>query len=164
MKPLSLKTISILTFFALYVISIYASYYSSSQYLAIQPVLNAGFAVAVLLSFYFMTFVFYDSKKFLTIVSVYFLLLIISISMLLVFSNSGRLGGWASIFFMILSSCLLPFVNLDVIKVISDKISPNYDISVFLILGFVIITFYTVYFVSRYINLRRNCKWKKHLL
>lgn len=153
MKNDSIKTFSALSFFVFYVASIYLSSSPPKNY---ANVFNTIAAVAVLCSFYFMTFAFAGNKKFLTTVTLYFVLVFFALIMLTLFGNVQGFKWIMAIFAIIMLSCLFPFVYLDSIKIVSEKISPNFDISGILILAFLIITFYTVYFISIRIKERRN--------
>lgn len=151
MKNQSIKPLSLLAFFALYVTSVYINF-AMPQGSTMPVSVNVGVAIALLFSFYFMTIAFSDSKKFLIIVTTYFALVVLSTIMLVVLSNFGGLRWLRSIFLIIHLTCILPFVYFD-IKVI---VVQNIDISILLILAFLIISFYAVYFITKRIKEKRG--------
>ena len=148
-KPI--KIISVIAFAIFYVASIFISNFPYPEYASTPTFLNVGSNIWVLVSFYFMTFVFSGSKKFFITVCIYFASIILSIFIL------SMLGGFngsliTTILLLILLSILIPTIHLEIFESVSSIISPNNDIAFYLFFGFVIILFFIVYFVAKHIK------------
>lgn len=136
MKNRTLKTISVLLYFVFYIIS--AS--MTNLYCAEPTFSNVSVSIVFLISFWFMTFMFSHSKKFLIFVSIYFLLVITSFLILIFFEhiNSIWLTGIALSSYLPLNNLIVSFGN---------------EITA---CGFVIISFYAVFFIGKYIKSRKD--------
>jgi len=144
------KIISLVVFTVFYILSIYTSNFPYPEY-AEYPLVSFILSLLTIVSFLFVTVAFSSSKKFLIIVSAYFVSVLI-VSTVMIFNDVSSLSFVYIILLLIFLSFGLPIAHFfdgvsDVLDFCNIHISKYYDF--YIIFAFTIALFYTTYFISK---------------
>ncbi|MBO5019388.1 MAG: hypothetical protein J6D52_01850 [Clostridia bacterium] len=144
------KIISLIVFAVFYILSIYTSNFPYPEY-AEHPLVSFMFSLLTIISFLFVPAAYSRSKKFLIIVSVYFVSVFI-ISTIMIFNEVSSLFFVYVILALIFLSFGLPITHFfngvsDVLDFCNIHISNNYEF--YIIYAIIIALFYTTYFISK---------------
>ncbi len=144
------KIISLIVFAVFYFLSIYTANFPYPEY-AEHPLVSFIFSLLTIISFLFVTATYSRSKKFLIIVSAYFVSVLI-VSTVIIFNEVSSLFFVYVILGLIFLSFGLPITHF--FNGVSDVLN-FYDIHIpnncefYIIFAIIIALFYTTYFISK---------------
>ena len=151
------KIIALIVFAVFYILSICTSNFPYPEY-APHPILSFVFSLLTIISFLFVTAVYAKSKRFLLIVSAYFVSVLI-VSTLIKFTVVSSLSFVYGIIVLIFLSFGLPVTHFfdevsDVLVSYDIHISNDYEF--YIIFTIIIALFYATYFICSKYKKERN--------
>ena len=145
-----MKKISLVVFTIFYILSIYTSNVPYPEY-APHPALSFICSLLTIISFLFVSAVYAKSKRFLIIVSVYFVTILI-VSIGIIFTEISSLSFIYMILVLIFLSFGLPVTHFfdkvsDMLDFCNIHISNDYEF--YIIFAIITVLFYTTYYISK---------------